>query len=325
MSVTLFNPLPATLGHYQGALEQTLRRIGVPSTGVAPRPATDAPASHSARGRAHLRALRDRPADDQTLILWPAFGWMEPALWGRGKGSRLIVHDPTPIRRQYGYGQASRKLARLCLDLGALELICHTAAAREEVARRVGPRRQPVICLHPIASPSADPGSVVPRVDRQPVVLVAGQYKPSRDVELLSGLGPLLRGAGLYPRIVGRGWAPLAGWDVRDGFVSEADFELELRQASVLLVPYRRYWQSGVAVRALENGTEVVGGRTEFLATLLGGDHPGLIDGDPDARAWLAAIEATVDGSSSLDDRRLVYQNAADESWASLFERLFDE
>jgi glycosyltransferase involved in cell wall biosynthesis len=321
MSVTLFNPLPVTLGHYQGALEQTLRRIGVSSGSVAPRPATDAQESHLTRGRAHLQAIRERPAGDQTLILWPAFGWLEPVVWGRGEASRLIVHDPTPIRGQYGYGRASRLLARLCLDFGALELICHTVAARDEVARRVGPRRQPMICLHPIAAPSAELDPAVPRKDRPPIVLVAGQYKPSRDVELLSELGPLLRDAALHPRIVGRGWPPLAGWDARDGFVSEADFELELRQASVLLVPYRRYWQSGVAVRALENGTEIVGGRTEFLATLLGEDHPGLIEGDPDARAWLAAIEATVDGSRRLDDRRLIYQNAADESWASLFER----
>jgi hypothetical protein len=321
VSVTLFNPLPATLGHYQDALEQTLRRAGVPSIGVEPHPATDAPASHLARARAHLRSIRSRPAGAETLILWPAFGWLEPAVWGRGRKSTLIVHDPTPIRRQYGYGAAARGLARSCLDLGELELICHTGAAREEVVRRVGPRRQPVLCLHPIASRPTEPDQRAPRVDGAPIVLVAGQYKPTRDVKLLAQLGPLLRDAGLHPRIIGRGWAPLAGWDVKDSFVSEADFDLELRRASVLLIPYRRYWQSGVAVRAIENGTEVIGSRTEFLATLLGGDHPGLIEGDFDARVWLASIEATVDGSSRLDDRRRVYQNAADESWASLFER----
>jgi hypothetical protein len=321
MAVLLFNPLPTTLRHYQDELQETLQRIGVASEVASPRPATDSPAPHPARALAHLRAVRGRTAGARPIVLWPAFGWLEPLLWWRTAGCQLIVHDPAPIRKQYGYGSLARAIGRTSLDQGGMELVCHTSAARAEIEREVAPARSPTVCLHPILSSRPEAGSAAEVPASEPVALVAGQYKPSRDLELLSRLGPALRGAGLRPRVVGRGWPQVAGWEVEDAFLSESEFDLELRRASVLLVPYRQYWQSGVAVRALENGTEVVGSRTEFLATLLGADHPGLIDGDSHAGAWLAAIEATVDGSSGLDGRRRVYQNATDESWASLFER----
>jgi hypothetical protein len=323
MRVTLFNPLPRTLRHYEDALRETLGRLGVSATTFRPVPAADSSVSHLARGRAHLAGVRRTRSEERLIVLWPAFGWLEPAIWEGARGCLVIVHDPAPIRRQYGYGRLARAAGRIALDHGGPGLICHTEVARAEVMRAVGPAREPALCLHPIASPAPEQGTAAAAPRSAPVVLVAGQYKPTRDVELLSALGPELRGAGFRPRIVGRGWPELAGWEVRDGFLSEADFDLELRLASVLLVPYRRYWQSGVALRALENGTDVVGARTEFLTMLLGADHPGLIDGHTDARAWLGAIEATVDGSSRLDGRRRVYKDAVDESWVSLFERSF--
>jgi hypothetical protein len=322
MRVTLFNPLPRTLGHYEETLRETLGRIGVSATTFSPAPATDSSVSHLARARAHLAGVRRTRSEERLIALWPAFGWLEPAIWEGARGCLVIVHDPAPIRRQYGYGRLARAAGRIALDHSGPGLICHTEAAREEVMRAVGPARAPALCLHPIATPAPKQEVATKAPRSTPVVLVAGQYKPTRDVRLLSTLGPILRSAGFRPRIVGRGWPQLADWEVRDGFLSEADFDLELGGASVLLVPYRRYWQSGVALRALENGTDVVGARTEFLAKLLGADHPGLIDGDPDARAWLVAVEATVDGSSRLDERRRVYKDAVDESWASLFERL---
>jgi hypothetical protein len=322
MRATLFNPLPRTLGHYEEALRETLGRLGVAATTFSPAPATDSSVSHLARGRAHLAGVRRTRAEERLIVLWPAFGWLEPAIWEGARGCRVIFHDPAPIRRQYGYGRLARAAGRVALDHGGPGLICHSEAAREEVMRAVGPVREPALCLHPIVWPAVEEAAAMAPLSA-PIVLVAGQFKPTRDVDLLSALGPELRESGFRPRIVGRGWPELAGWEVRDGFLSEADFDLELRAASVLLVPYRRYWQSGVALRALENGTDVVGARTEFLAKVLGADHPGLIGGDPDASAWLSAIEATVDGSSRLAERRRVYKDAVDESWASLFERSF--
>jgi hypothetical protein len=64
-----------------------------------------------------------------------------------------------------------------------------------------------------------------------------------------------------------------------------------LVDAECVLVPYRDYYQSDVAVRAVEAGVPVVGLRHEFIVSLLGADWPGLVEA-PHAEAWIHAIIA---------------------------------
>ena len=89
---------------------------------------------------------------------------------------------------------------------------------------------------------------------------------------------------------MGRGWPQVTGWDVDARFLSEAEVTAALSSAECLVLPYSLYFQSDVAVRALESMTPVVGVRHPFLEDLLGPDWPGLVD-DGD---WAAAVARAV-------------------------------
>ncbi|MFF0284377.1 hypothetical protein ACFYSW_29230 [Rhodococcus aetherivorans] len=110
-------------------------------------------------------------------------------------------------------------------------------------------------------------------------------------------------------RIIGRGWPNISGWRVTSRFVSEEELDRALDDSDVVVLPYRQYWQSGIAVRAVERGTSVVGERTEFLSVLMGDEYPGILD---DGDSWAQAIELVVDRD---DQVHAEYKQLVDESW----------
>ena len=159
-----------------------------------------------------------------------------------------------------------------------------------DVVRRELPAHPAVLTMHPIL----DEQRLTPKTSR-PSVVVAGQYKPARDLELLAQLGPRLRDAGWTTTIVGRGWPPVPGWDVDDRFVPEDELDDLLGAAWALLLPYREYFQSGVAVRALENGTPTVGESTSFLDDLQPAHERLRVPVGACAEAWLEALSHVTD------------------------------
>lgn len=323
--LTIVNPLGRALAHYNTQVVQTLSRLGAAADPIADYVALDGEAPKLTRARAHLGAVSAaRRAPRRALVLWPAFGYLEPALW---RGSRelatIVMHDPEAMRRQHGYGPIGRRLGRWGLRGRQVRMVCHTHSAAAAVARTLG-ITPPSVVLHPIrtadlgAAPDAD-GTGAADGNAEPVVLVAGQFKPSRDVNLLATLGPQLRRRGYRPRIVGRGWPTIAGWERHDRFLTEEEFLGSIRAAHVVLVPYRAYWQSGVAVQALEQATPAVGYRTEFLQYLHGDSHPGYVNGFA-VEEWLAAIERTAfpTDQAAIEASRIAYQTKVDESWQTL-------
>jgi glycosyltransferase involved in cell wall biosynthesis len=324
-SALLFTPIPLAQAHTTEEFVQTLARLDIASRQLSPDPAIDsADTSLLSRTRSHIRTVRSLP-DDSTfmLVLWPAFGWLEPMLWGGARNdARLIVHDPVPIRRQYGQGRLARAWARKAVRQMDTRFICHTEEAAKTTALQLDLRHLPSVCLHPILTMPDTPPMGRSKGGADPVVLVAGQYKPSRDVELLSELGPRLKSSGLRPRIVGRGWPAIAGWEVQDRFLSEREFEDEVSSAAVIVIPYRKYWQSGVAIQALEREIPVVGAPTSFLRTLFGDDYPGLTTGQGDPEAWLEAISTVANEPPDMYSSRRRYQDEVDRSWAPQFTEL---
>lgn len=127
----------------------------------------------------------------------------------------------------------------------------------------------------------------------QIVVRVLGQYKADRDLESMRQLASDGPSEWSY-EVVGRGWPPVAGWTVIDKFVNEGDFDSYLRSSDVVVIPYNRFFQSGVAIRSLEVGTPVVGPRASSLASLVGGESEWLVDGEP----WIGAVEAAIRANS---------------------------
>jgi hypothetical protein len=223
---------------------------------------------------------------DDVLVVWPLLGWLELILWcaPRRRGRCAIVfHDPIPLRRQLGLGRFSALLARHVAPFARVELICHSETAAEAVSEQLGVR--PTRLPHPFVVQARTTDSVDGRV------LVIGQYKPARDLELMSVIGPMLAAAGFSPRVAGRGWPTLEGWTTAVGFLSAEEFTRELSMASCVLVPYKFYFQSGVAVQALELGVPVVGYPTDFLKSLVGDRYPGLVSAE-DPEAWVSAVRA---------------------------------
>lgn len=209
--------------------------------------------SRPARAVAHLKEVRRRAkSGTPTIVAWPAYGWLEGVLWG-GSANRtwVVAHDPIPIRKQAFSGTFSKKLAK---RFSRVQWISHTSAAAEATESELGFR--PLVALHPILT---EQHPRLQSVQERKVVTVLGQFKPSRNLDVLTDLA-----AGLEPdryrlQIVGRGWPAVPGWTVTNRFVSESELDGVLAKSDAVVIPYRKYWQSGIAVRAIEHGAQVVG------------------------------------------------------------------
>lgn len=297
--VVLVNPLGSALNHYTETLCSTLVAAGAE---VSVR-SIDEP-SISGRSRASwvadaYRAVRAETSAgaSEVIVVWPVLGWLDVlvmrALVRRARSS-IVMHDPKPLVRQIGYDPASRRLARALL--GQVRVIVHSGAALQVLSDQGVPRESTDVLPHPVAEPVTElaPGG-------SEVVRVLGQFKADRDLAALARIATVERGCSY--EIVGRGWPDVPGWDVRDEFVSEEEFASLLATSSVVLIPYRRFFQSGVALRALESGTPIVGPHDSHLADLLGARSPWLVAGDD----WGSAVDRALadrDSGATLEVAR---------------------
>jgi hypothetical protein len=278
ISLDLINPLPEALAYYGRAVADLLSGdAAVTEVHVSAERASGS----LARRLLRQFSTRGRRDADLVLVLWPAFGRWDPLTWAlTARRSRVwvVCHDPVPLRPQRGHGPGAKLGERVARRVG-VQLVVHSSPACEEAAAQGW---TPVYLPHPVL---ADRG---PRLSPHPTgpVLVLGQYKPTRSLAVLEDLArcPELDGTRV---LRGRGWPQVPGWDVEDLFVNETSFDRLLRSARCLVLPYDRYYQSNVAVRALEAGVPVVAVRHPFLEGLLGPDWPGFVEGG----GWGAAVE----------------------------------
>jgi hypothetical protein len=299
-AVLLANPLPLALRSYVDDLTVTLEAAGR-SVEVLESSGTEKLAEGSLTGRISnarrfYRQCRRRVRSgefSELIVCWPLVGYMEFLLWAiairpPGPGGsrvrvRVIIHDVHPPGRfrdvrSWGFlptGVASEFLAR---RVGTrVSAIVHTESAAAELRSRGWARLE---CLPvPIAAASTsakDVGddSVVPRH----TLTVAGRYKPIREVAVLEALGAGFRAGASDLLLIGAGWPAIAGWTIRDDFVPENEFQQALAESGAVLIPYSNYSQSGVAIRAFEAGTPVIGIRHVQLAEMYGDDYPGMVD-----------------------------------------------
>jgi hypothetical protein len=148
---------------------------------------------------------------------------------------------------------------------------------------------------------------------REDSVCVLGSAKPTRDLAALRLLAEARPAARLS--LHGRGWENLSGWDVEDRHLSEAEFDRCLAVAGCVVIPYVRFYSSGVAVRALEQLAPVVGPRHPQLEQLLGIDWPGLVE---DRADWPAAVRrACAITAEDIAGRRDAYFARCRDEWAA--------
>jgi hypothetical protein len=301
LQVTVLNPLQGGLRHYTEALIDTLSRAGAAANLIEfPEPSQSGQPTWRWLA-AYCRALAAgrRGGADLTIVTWPVVGYFDVVLirlFLPSMQTCLIIHDPHPLVHAVGYGRLARWLAGISQK--NLSVIVHSRSA--EVCVLAETRLHDVVQLsHPVMRPEELPTRHL-QVDL-PVVRVIGQYKASRDLDALRRL------AVLAPRhwrleVIGRDWPPLQGWEVRSEFVSEQEFDALVDSSSVILIPYREFFQSGVALRALERNCPVVGPADSSLGELLGPDSQWLVrDGD-----WLRAISAA---NSQTESAEMIVQS----------------
>lgn len=115
------DPIPQALAHYDRELRETLASIGVAAR---PTPWTrPVEGMTGALGKARmlvnavLNIVSARTARHPAIQVWPSFGMLEVRLWRSRKHRHTVVlHDPRPIRPQYGHGPRAtrRALGQAC-------------------------------------------------------------------------------------------------------------------------------------------------------------------------------------------------------------------
>jgi hypothetical protein len=256
------------------------------------------------------RARASRVAGD-LIVCWPVFGLAEPALWFTASAEAritLLVHDPVPLRRQIGMGRLARRLGRIGTSHRSVTVAVHSSPARDALVSLGW--SEPVVLPHPIL-PRFTPQ---PRIIDGNIALVCGQYKPARDLSLLEQIGRPLLERGFRPVIRGRGWPKVPGWEVEEGFLSEEALDRSLVDSAAVLIPYTQFFQSGVAVRAVELGVPVAGPRHPFLTDLLGTEWPGFTEAQNPA-GWVEAVTVASGRAQEVHSRALLLRQRCERAW----------
>lgn len=298
--ILVLNTLAAALQHYSVEICSVLEASGASVS-------TKSIEEPSASGKGRLawilaytqslsaaRRIRAKNGNGLLLITWPVLGHLDTVLVALFYRSRawVVVHDPEPLVRAVGYDRISRWLAKV--NRKQTNVIVHSQAALDVLARQglngaVARLSHPIL-LSPEPADSSGPITV-------PVVRVLGQFKPDRDLEALREIGRRL-GQSFKLEIYGRGWPAVPGWTVNEGFLPEDEMTAAIATSDVLVIPYVRFFQSGIAIRGLEHGVPVVGPRQTSLAAIFGSDSKLLVENDSSdpGAAWCGAIEWAVTG-----------------------------
>lgn len=320
VNVQIVNPLRLTLRHYENEIASLL--YGIPGVHVVPIQSESGELSRDgnpiiercrkAVNLVRIPKLAGREPGALTLVTWPILGLAEPLLWARlarREKVALVIHDPTPLRSSIGTGPVAKLLGGMAGKAGGPDIVVHSAMARAEVAKWGW--RPPTLLPHPVLQNLSERGQ---RATAR--VVVVGQYKPARDVELLASLAEPLRSAGLQPYIAGTGWPGIPGWQVESRRLSEQELDEVIDSAAAVLIPYKTFYQSGIAVRAIERGVPIVGPQHEFLADLYGKNWPGLVSGR-ETGAWIEGVKAAASQRDQAASAHARYAASARGAWAS--------
>lgn len=297
--IVIVNPLGGALSHYTDALATLLIASGAQ---VQVR-SIDEP-SVSGQGRLRwlfsylgvlFKARRFRQAGDQaqTLVTWPVVGFLDLLLVRAlcGKSTAVVYHDPKPLVRAVGSGRA---IARLVSAFPSLPRVVVHSAIAADAMQELGLASGLDILGHPMLPPLRREAERESAGKQRPVIRVLGQFKQDRDLAVLHTLVSEL-GVECDFEIVGRGWPAVEGWKVDARFVTELELDHLVRTSDVIVIPYKRFYQSGIAIRALEAGTPIVGRAATSLADLYGADSRLLVKEPPGTEgvagpAWSAAV-----------------------------------
>lgn len=294
--VLIINPLGSALAHYTNEVEEVLSSLGYQSETI-----SFLEPSATGRGRwtwlrEYVRAIRSasRAKGHFTLVTWPVMGMLDLAIlraFGVRRGA-VVFHDPRPLVKAVGYGYFARLAGR---GAPGIDRIVHSEAALFDARESLG--MQGVKLLpHPVLSVDVQYGA-----ESRAAVRVLGQYKQTRSIEALHLISESAIADDHQLQIVGRGWPNVDGWSTDDQFVSEPELDRLIATSAAVVIPYARFYQSGIAIRCLELGTPFVGPAGTSLGELVGPTSPLLVNDDD----WVTAVRHAVKTSRAemLDHR----------------------
>jgi hypothetical protein len=332
----ILNPLGVALSHYTDALMHQLADAGIETelfSVIEP--------SQSGKSRLHWladyssmlysagRRTRKRNSAEHVLLTWPVLGFLDLLMVKVlcGNSGVIVYHDPQPLVRSVGSSELVAGLVRLVRKRPGTLVHSNEAAQAMDL---VGLTDGMTLVPHPILPPAdagKGPKSVNEGTSRRPRVRVLGQYKADRDIDLLTSLAGRL-GEKYELDIVGRGWPSIPGWKVDARFVPEDELDELIATSDAIVIPYKRFYQSGIAIRALEHAVPIVGRVDTSLGDLYGPQSRLLVtvkDEVPgqDVDAWVSAIEyATGQGRTETVLAAKLFHEEATKGWGSLGRRL---
>lgn len=327
----ILNPLGVALSHYTDALTHQFADAGIETevlSIVEPSQSGKSRlqwlADYSAMLYSAGRRTRKRTSAEHVLLTWPVLGFLDLLMVKVlcGNSGVIVYHDPQPLVRSVGSSQAVAGLIRLVKRRpGTLVHSNEAAAAMTAVGLTDGLMLVP----HPMFPPSDSGKEPAVNADtgNRPRVRVLGQYKADRDIALLTSLAGRL-GPKYDLEIVGRGWPAVPGWNVDPRFVPEDELDELIATSDAIVIPYKRFYQSGIAVRALEQAVPIVGRVGTSLNDLYGpqsrllvaakDEVPGL-----EVEAWISAIEYAVgEGRTETLLAAKLFHEEATKGWGLL-------
>lgn len=291
--IIVVNALPQTLDHYQGEFETIVRSM--PGVWISRVITERGDGQQSAASKMYAavnilvsRLLLYSGGPHQTfIVVWPLFGYLDVLTWirlARRSPIVMIIHDPLPLREQIGYSTLSAKMFKLVSRLKNIHILTHTTNAQQALLGATGVLAS--VAPHPMYAQTKKL-RVTEKESSRKVVRILGQYKETRSLHPVRQIAETLGEDNYRLEILGRGWPDQNGWVVVDRFLSATDFDNSIRTADCVVIPYSRFYQSGVAVRCLESLVPIVGPRHPHLEELYGKEWPGLVDGEDN---WAEAI-----------------------------------
>lgn len=238
----------------------------------------------------------------------------------------LILHDPqTHSGDTLSTFPAPVRLISRIAELTSFCLIIHSHQLLEQIRPLL--RRLPI----GVVPHGTDMASAPVHVPRERKLLVFGRLFAYKGVDTALEAFRLLPENLADAKLVVAGRGPLAALarsqqhvEVYEEYITDPDVEILLKDARLVLLPYKDATQSGVGLQAVARGVPCVVSSAGALPELVPDSLPGLVV-PPDDPARLAdAIVAHIDHDDGL--RRGIYNHAAtDFTWLAVARRLHSE
>lgn len=315
-SVGISDSIQNVFNHFDEALAQTIIRTGYLPQQLRQTPQIEGLNSIKNKVVTLFRSLlwpikAEKCSNKLVFQVWPTLGCWEVLLWRKSK-SIVFMHDPVPLRKQIGFSSSAKLMAKTPLLVGKCKVLSlsHDGLVR---AQELFPLSQNIYAPHPIKT------TVHQHQATGMTISIVGQYKQARDIQLIEELGERLTAKGYKTKIWGRGWpTSLSHWEVNSRFLSESELDQVIIDSRLIVLPYSFFFQSGIAIRALELGRLSVSIDNSFMRELFGQSSPNIVDGLELDNWTNAVMNSCKISEEEIAVIRQKYTSHVDEIWEEL-------